>query len=81
LLALPVAEDALLWLAPLPCAPAFTGDCVAVAEEAAVWSVDALWTVDWDWPALELPPSCVWVLVWLVELSLTAEDEAVFELV
>jgi hypothetical protein len=80
LLAPPVAEDVLLWLAPLPCPAAFTGDGVAVAEDVAVWSVDAFWTVDWDWPALEPPPCCVWVLLWLVELSLTAEDDEVFEL-
>jgi DNA-binding NarL/FixJ family response regulator len=78
--ALLVADDELLWLAPSPCVLVATGVCVAVTEEVAAWPVEALWTVDWDWPGLELPPIWVWVLLWLVELSLLAEDEALFEL-
>jgi hypothetical protein len=40
-------EEVLCFAAPL-FVPAFVGACVAVAEDVAVWSVEALCTVDWD---------------------------------
>jgi len=65
----------------LPPAPAFVGAWVDVADAPALWSVEAFCTVDCDCPPLEPPEVCTWVLVWLVELSLLADAEELFELV
>jgi hypothetical protein len=83
-LALPAALGAALELCCSVCAlptPAFVGALVEVAEAPAFWSVEAPWTVDCDCPALDPPPLCTCVLLWLVELSLLDDAEALFELV
>jgi hypothetical protein len=77
-----VLEPALLLCCsapPLPVA-AFVAFCCAVEDAVAVWSVEALWTVDCDCPPLPSPPVWTAVLVWLVELLLLAEEVALFEL-
>jgi hypothetical protein len=56
-------------------APAFVGAWVEAADAPAFWSVEATCTVDCDCPPLDPLPLCTWVLVWLVELSLLADDE------
>ncbi|MFL5944994.1 MAG: response regulator transcription factor [Gaiellaceae bacterium] len=56
-------------------------DWVDVDGAPALCSVEAVCTVDCDCPALDPPPTWVWVLDWLVVLSLLAEEVALFELV
>jgi hypothetical protein len=65
----------------VPPAPTFAGAWVDVADAPALWSVEALCTVDCDCPPLEPPEVCTCVLAWLVELSLLADAEELFELV
>ena len=74
------ALEVLCCVFPAP-APTFVGAWVELADAPAFWSVDALCTVDCDWPPLGAPEVCTWVLVWVVELSLLAEAEELFELV
>jgi hypothetical protein len=74
------ALEVLCCVFPAP-APTFVGVCVELADAPAFWSVDALCTVDCDWPPLGAPEVCTCVLVWVVELSLAAEAEELFELV
>lgn len=74
------ALEVLCCVFPAP-VPTFVGAWVELADAPACWSVDALCTVDCDWPPLGAPEVCTWVLVWVVELSLLAEAEELFELV
>jgi DNA-binding NarL/FixJ family response regulator len=81
LLAVLEAAPELCWAACALPAPAFVGAWVEVADAPVFWSVEATCTVDCDCPALDPPPLCTCVLVWLVELSLLTDAEEVFELV
>jgi hypothetical protein len=80
LLAVLEAAPELFCFAFLPPAPTVAGAWVDVAAAPALWSVEALCTVDCDCPPLE-PPVCTCVLLWLVELSLLADADELFELV
>ena len=76
-----VAAPEVLCFVFAPPAPTFVGVWVELADAPAFWSVDAFCTVDCDWPPLAEPEVCTCVLVWVVELSLLAEAEELFELV
>jgi hypothetical protein len=69
------AEPELCCSVCAPPAPAFVGAWVEAADAPAFWSVEATCTVDCDCPPLDPLPLCTWVLLWLVELSLLADDE------